>query len=65
MPTEMIISLQPKAIESRTWYQMIAMTIFYNLGNMVYKKLTSLFLKFLRKLKIQEKNHWQTKGVYQ
>ena len=30
IPTEMFISQQPKAIESRIWYQMIAMTIFYN-----------------------------------
>ena len=30
IPTEMFIAQQPKAIESRNWYQMIAMTIFYN-----------------------------------
>ena len=28
---EMFISQQPKAIESRNWCQMIALTIFYNL----------------------------------
>ena len=27
---ETLISQQPKAIESRNWYQIIAMTIFYN-----------------------------------
>ena len=28
IPTEMFIAQQPKAIESRTWYQIIAMTTF-------------------------------------
>ena len=65
IPTKTFISLQPKAIESRNWYQMIAMTIFYNHVIWYINKLTSLFLNFLRKLKIYEKNHWQTNGVYQ
>ena len=29
IPTEMLVAQQPKAIESRNWYQMIAMAIFY------------------------------------
>ena len=52
IPTEMLIAQQPKAIESRNWYQMIAMAIFYNHVIWYINKLTSLFLKFLRKLKI-------------
>ena len=28
IPTEMFIAQQPKAIESRNWYQIIAMTTF-------------------------------------
>ena len=31
IPMEMFISQQPKAIESRNWCQMIALTISYNL----------------------------------
>ena len=52
IPTEMLIAQQPKAIESRNWYQMIAMPIFYNHVIWYINKLTSLFLKFLTKLKI-------------
>ena len=52
IPTEMLIAQQPKAIESRNRYQMIAMTIFYNHVIWYINKLTSLFLKFLRILKI-------------
>ena len=52
IPTETFTSLQPKAIESRNWYQLIAMTIFYNHVIWYINKLTSLFLNFLRKLKI-------------
>ena len=52
IPTEMLIAQQPKAIESRNWYQIIAMAIFYNHVIWLINKLTSLFLKFLRKLKI-------------
>ena len=62
---EMFISQQPKAIESRNWCQMIALTIFYKLVIRYINKLTFLLLKHLRKLKIQEKNHCQRKGVYQ
>ena len=65
IPTEPYISQQPKAIESRNWYQIIAMTIFYNHVIRHINKLTVLVLKYLRKLKIKEKNQWQTKGVYQ
>ena len=50
-PTETFISLQPKTIESRNWYQMIAMTIFYN-HVMVYKQADFVVSQFLRKLKI-------------
>ena len=50
--TEMIISQQPKAIESRNLCQMIALTIFYNLIIRYINKLTFLLLKYLRKLKI-------------
>ena len=42
-----------------------AMTIFYNHVIRHINKLTVLVLKYLRKLKIKEKNQWQTKGVYQ
>ena len=45
--TEMLIAQQPKAIESRNWYQMIALAIFYNYVIWYINKLTSLFLKFL------------------
>ena len=62
---EMFISQQPKAIESKNWCQMIALTIFYNLIIRYINKLTFLLLKYLRKLKIYEKNHCQMKGVYQ
>ena len=30
IPTEMLIAQQPKAIESRNWYQIIATTTFLN-----------------------------------
>ena len=40
IPTETFISQQPKAIESRIWYQMIAMTILYNHVIRYTKKLT-------------------------
>ena len=59
------MSLQPKVIESCNWYQKIAMAIFDNPVIRYINKLPILFLKYLRKLKIQEKNPWQTKGVYQ
>ena len=49
---EMFISQQPKAIESRNWCQMIALTIFYNLVIRYINKLTFLLLKYLRQLKI-------------
>ena len=49
---EMFISQQPKAIESRDWCQMIALTIFYKLVIRYINKLTFLLLKHLRKLKI-------------
>ena len=62
---EMFISQQPKTIESRNWCQMIALTIFYNLIIRYINKLTFLLLKYLRKLKIKEKNHCQRKGIYQ
>ena len=52
IPTETFISQQQKAIERRNWYQMIAMTIFYNHVIRYINKLTCLFLKYLRKLKI-------------
>ena len=52
IPTEMFIAQQPKAIERRNWYQMIAMTIFYNHVIRYINKLTSLFLKYLRIFKI-------------
>ena len=48
---EMFISQQPKAIESRNWCQMIALTIFYNLVIRFINKLTFLLLIYLRKLK--------------
>ena len=65
IPTELYISQQPKDIESRNWYKIIAMTIFHNHVIRHINKLTVLVLKYLRKLKIKEKNQWQTKGVYQ
>ena len=43
IPTEPYISQQPKAIESRNWYQMIAMTIFYNHAIRHINKLMSWF----------------------
>ena len=49
---EMFISQQPKAIESRDWSRMIALTIFYKLVIRYINKLTFLLLKHLRKLKI-------------
>ena len=52
MPPETFISQQPTAIESRNWYQMIAMTIFYNHVIRFANKLTFLFFKYLRKLKV-------------
>ena len=52
IPTETFISQQPKAIESRNWYQVIATTILYNHKIKYINKLTFLFLKYLRKLKI-------------
>ena len=52
---EAFISQQPKAIESRNWCQMIALTIFYNHIIRYINKLTFLLLQYLRKLKIQEK----------
>ena len=52
IPTKMLIAQQPKAIESRNWYQLIAMPIFYNHVIWYINTLTSLFLKFLSKLKI-------------
>ena len=65
IPTETYISQQPKDIESRNWYQIIAMTKFSNHVIRCINKLTVLCLKYLRKLKILEKNQWQTKWVYQ
>ena len=52
---EMFKSQQPKAIESRNWCQMIALTIFYNLKIRYINKLTFLLLKYLRKLKYKRK----------
>ena len=49
---EMFISRQPKAIERRNLYQIIAMTIFYNHVLRYINKLTFLLLQYLRKLKI-------------
>ena len=58
----MFISQQPKAIESTNWYQKIAMTIFYSHILRYINKLNSLLLQYLRKLKIKEKNHWNSIG---
>ena len=58
----MFISQQPNAIESTNWYQKIVMTIFYNHVLRYINKLNSLLLQYLRKLKILEKNHWNSKG---
>ena len=52
IPIKMCISQQPKAIESCNWYQIIAMTIFYNNVIRYINKLTFLLLKYLRKLKV-------------
>ena len=49
---EMFISQQPKAVESRNWCQIIALTIFYNPVIRYINKLTFLLLKYLRNLKI-------------
>ena len=48
IPTETFISLQPKTTESRNWYQMIAMTIFYN-HVMIYKQADFLVSQFFKK----------------
>ena len=53
------ISQEPNVIKNRNWYQMIAITIFYNYTIRYINKLTLLERKYLRELK---KNHWQTKG---
>ena len=58
----MFTSQQPKTIESTNWYHKIAMTIFYYHVLRYINKLKSLLLQYLRKLKILEKNHWNSKG---
>ena len=61
---ETCISQQPKAIESRNWYQIIAMKIFYNHIIRYIDKLTFLLLKYLRKLKdIREKSLANEGGI--
>ena len=46
---EMFISQQPKAIESRYWFQMIALTIFYNLVIRYINKLTFFIAQIFKK----------------
>ena len=46
---EMFISKQPKAIESRSWCQMIALTIFYNLVIRYINKLTFFVAQIFKK----------------
>ena len=56
------ISQQPKAIESRHWCQMIAMTVFYNLVIRFTNKLTFLLLKYLRNLRYKRKMTGKGRG---
>ena len=51
IPAEMLISQQPKAIESRNWYQIIAMTIFYNHVMIYINMLTFFFTQIFKKPK--------------
>ena len=61
---ETCISQLPKAIESSNWYQIIAMTIFYNHVIRYINKLTFLLLQYLRKLKdIREKSLANEGGI--
>ena len=53
IPAETLISQQPKAIESRNWYQItcIAMTIFYNHVMIYINTLTFFFTQIFKKSK--------------
>ena len=48
---ETLISQQPKAIESKNWYQIIAMTIFYNHDMIYINTLTFFFTQIFKKPK--------------
>ena len=48
IPAETLISQQPKAIESRNWYQIIAMTIFYNHVMIYINTLTFFFTQIFK-----------------
>ena len=49
---KMRISQEPNVIKNRNWYQMIAITIFYNYTIRYINKLTILERKYLRELQI-------------
>ena len=44
IPAQLLISRQPKALESLNWYQMIAMTMFYDSVIRYINKLAVLVL---------------------
>ena len=60
---EMFIAQQPKAIESRNWCQMIALTIFYNLVIRYINKLTFCCsniqenLRYKRKITVKRRGY--------
>ena len=62
IPAKLLIFRQPKALESLNWYQMIAMTIFYNHVIWYINKLTSLFLIFKENLRYRRKNAGKRRG---
>ena len=46
VPAQLIISQQSNDLESLSWYQMIAMTMFYNHVIRYINKLANLMLKY-------------------
>ena len=56
IPAQLIISQHSKVLESLNWYQMIAMTMFYNHVIRYINKLADIMLKYSRALQILEKN---------
>ena len=63
----MLISQQPKALERLNWYQMIAMTMFFNHVIKYIHKQAILMLKYSREVqvleKITDKRRWYTNKI--
>ena len=61
---ETCISQEPKVIKNRNWYQMIAITVFYNYTIKYINKLTSLVAQILKRTSDIGEKSLANEGVY-